>query len=119
MDAVEEIIANRVATLASRAQTRDVVDLYWHEQAGHHIELACSAQAVNWPNATRLNRPPLSVTLGSLAAGYYLGKQTTSAKQFVEAGRGQDALSPALDLGRGRGAEPLVRGAVERAKLLR
>lgn len=38
MDSVEEIIANKITTLASRSEIRDVVDLYFLEQAGYHIE---------------------------------------------------------------------------------
>lgn len=38
MDAVEEIIANKITTLASRSEIRDVVDLYCLEQAGYRIE---------------------------------------------------------------------------------
>ncbi|MDD9938223.1 MAG: nucleotidyl transferase AbiEii/AbiGii toxin family protein [Myxococcales bacterium] len=38
MDTVEEIIANKITTLASRSEIRDVVDLYYLEQAGHRIE---------------------------------------------------------------------------------
>lgn len=34
MDAVEEILANKITTLASRSEIRDVVDLYCLEQAG-------------------------------------------------------------------------------------
>lgn len=34
MDAVEEIIANKITTLASTSEIRDVVDLYVFEQAG-------------------------------------------------------------------------------------
>jgi hypothetical protein len=38
MDPVEEIIANKITTLASRSEIRDVVDLYCLEQAGYRIE---------------------------------------------------------------------------------
>jgi hypothetical protein len=38
MDSVEEIIANKITTLASRSEIRDVVDLYCLEQAGYRIE---------------------------------------------------------------------------------
>jgi hypothetical protein len=38
MDPVEEIIANKITTLASRSEIRDVVDLYFLEQAGHRVE---------------------------------------------------------------------------------
>jgi len=38
MDRVEEIIANKITTLASRSEIRDVVDLYCLEQAGYRIE---------------------------------------------------------------------------------
>lgn len=38
MDQVEEIIANKITTLASRSEIRDVVDLYCLEQAGYRIE---------------------------------------------------------------------------------
>ena len=38
MDSVEEIIANKICTLASRSEIRDVVDLYYLEQAGYSIE---------------------------------------------------------------------------------
>ena len=38
MDSLEEIIANKITTLASRSEIRDIVDLYCLEQAGHRIE---------------------------------------------------------------------------------
>lgn len=38
MDPVEEIIANKITTLASRSEIRDLVDLYFLEQAGYRIE---------------------------------------------------------------------------------
>lgn len=38
MDSVEEIIANKITTLASRSEIRDIVDLYCLEQAGYRIE---------------------------------------------------------------------------------
>lgn len=38
MDSVEEIIANKITTLASRSEIRDVVDLYCLEQAGYRID---------------------------------------------------------------------------------
>jgi hypothetical protein len=38
MDTVEEIIANKITTLASRSEIRDVVDLYYLERAGYRIE---------------------------------------------------------------------------------
>jgi len=38
MDSVEEIVANKITTLASRSEIRDVVDLYCLEQAGYRIE---------------------------------------------------------------------------------
>lgn len=38
MDSIEEIIANKVTTLASRSEIRDLVDLYCLEQAGYRIE---------------------------------------------------------------------------------
>ena len=38
MDPVEEIIANKITTLASRSEIRDVVDLYCLERAGYRIE---------------------------------------------------------------------------------
>jgi hypothetical protein len=38
MDRVEEIIANKITTLASRSEIRDIVDLYCLEQAGYRIE---------------------------------------------------------------------------------
>jgi hypothetical protein len=38
MDRVEEIIANKITTLASRSEIRDVVDLYCLEQAGYRVE---------------------------------------------------------------------------------
>jgi hypothetical protein len=38
MDSVEEILANKITTLASRSEIRDVVDLYCLEQAGYRIE---------------------------------------------------------------------------------
>jgi hypothetical protein len=38
MDPVEEIIANKITTLASRSEIRDVVDLYCLEQAGYRVE---------------------------------------------------------------------------------
>lgn len=38
MDPVEEILANKITTLASRSEIRDVVDLYCLEQAGYRIE---------------------------------------------------------------------------------
>jgi hypothetical protein len=38
MDTVEEIIANKITTLASRSEVRDVVDLYCLEQAGYRVD---------------------------------------------------------------------------------
>lgn len=38
MDSVEEIFANKITTLASRSEIRDVVDLYCLEQAGYRVE---------------------------------------------------------------------------------
>jgi hypothetical protein len=38
MDTVEEIIANKITTLASRSEIRDVVDLYCLEKAGYGID---------------------------------------------------------------------------------
>lgn len=38
MDRVEEIIANKITTLASRSEIRDVVDLYCLEQAGYRVD---------------------------------------------------------------------------------
>lgn len=38
MDPVEEIIANKITTLASRSEIRDVVDLYCLELAGYRFE---------------------------------------------------------------------------------
>jgi hypothetical protein len=38
MDQVEEIVANKITTLASRSEIRDVVDLYFLEQAGYRVE---------------------------------------------------------------------------------
>ena len=38
MDPVEEIIANKITTLASRSEIRDVVDLFCLEQAGYRID---------------------------------------------------------------------------------
>jgi hypothetical protein len=38
MDSVEEIIANKITTLASRSEIRDIVDLYCLEQAGFRID---------------------------------------------------------------------------------
>jgi hypothetical protein len=37
-DTVEEIIANKITTLASRSEIRDVVDLYFLERAGYRID---------------------------------------------------------------------------------
>ncbi|MEY4577123.1 MAG: hypothetical protein RL701_1826 [Pseudomonadota bacterium] len=38
MDSVEEIIANKITTIASRSEIRDVVDLYCLEQAGYCVD---------------------------------------------------------------------------------
>jgi Nucleotidyl transferase AbiEii toxin, Type IV TA system len=37
VDTIREIIANKLTTLLSRTETKDVVDLYFIEQAGHDI----------------------------------------------------------------------------------
>ncbi|MDD9970670.1 MAG: nucleotidyl transferase AbiEii/AbiGii toxin family protein [Myxococcales bacterium] len=37
-DSVEEIMANKITTLASRSEIRDIVDLYYLEKAGYRIE---------------------------------------------------------------------------------
>jgi hypothetical protein len=37
VDTLREIIANKLTTLLSRSETKDVVDLYFIEQAGHDI----------------------------------------------------------------------------------
>lgn len=38
MDSVEEIMANKITTLASRSEIRDIVDLYFLEQSGYRVE---------------------------------------------------------------------------------
>lgn len=38
MDSVEEIVANKITTLASRSEIRDIVDLFCLEQAGYHVD---------------------------------------------------------------------------------
>jgi hypothetical protein len=43
IDAIEEILANKLTTVLSRAEERDLVDLLFLEKAGHRIESALGA----------------------------------------------------------------------------
>ena len=38
VDPIEEIVANKLTTIVSRAEERDLVDLYWLERAGYRAE---------------------------------------------------------------------------------
>jgi len=43
VDPVEEILANKLTTVLSRGEERDLVDLFFLEQAGHRVESALDA----------------------------------------------------------------------------
>ena len=64
IDPIDEILANKLTTLVSRQEERDIVDVYFLEQAGHSVESALEAALAKDGGCTPAN---LAWLLSSLA----------------------------------------------------